>query len=188
VIEQKRIEDYVYAALSEYGCPPDKIALLQLGEPRAVPAIDAVREARDARHVFTMLGGTTGSGKTLASVLWLRDLVLADTIRANTPRLAWTPLSLKGIEFMTPTYRRSPLFVTASEVARFNRYDQGDMNRLLRAAYLVIDDLGQDYPDKSGFYLGALDEIFDVRYANKLPMVLTTNLMFRPSRSGTGSA
>jgi DNA replication protein DnaC len=40
----------------------------------------------------------------------------------------------------------------------------------------VIDDLGSEYHDAKGFFQTLLDEIIDVRYAGKLPTVITTNL------------
>jgi len=71
---------------------------------------------------------------------------------------------------------RSGLFVKSSRLARWDRYDDEAMNKLLRAPRLVVDDLGTEFQDAKGNFDAILDEIIDVRYDNKRPTVITTNL------------
>src|SRR5882724_11164612 len=68
------------------------------------------------------------------------------------------------------------LFVKAARLSRWDRYDNDEMNRLLRAARLVIDDLGTEFQDAKGNFMAILDEVIDVRYDHAKPTVITTNL------------
>lgn len=70
----------------------------------------------------------------------------------------------------------SGLFVKAARLSRWDRYDNDEMNRLLRAARLVIDDLGTEFQDSKGNFMAILDEVIDVRYDHSRPTVVTTNL------------
>ena len=167
MITTKDINRYVHNRLESYGCRPDKIE--QLASTFTTPALEAV--AGD--DMITILAGTVSSGKTLAATAWLRDRVLADAIEQNRPSNDPIENALQEIGLY---YQHPPLFASAAELCRFDRFSQEDMDRLLRAAYLVVDDLGAEYADKNGFLLGLLDELFDVRYSRKLPVVFTTNM------------
>lgn len=68
------------------------------------------------------------------------------------------------------------LFVKAARLSRWDRYDNDEMNRLLRASRLVIDDLGTEFQDTKGNFMAILDEVVDVRYDHSRPTVITTNL------------
>lgn len=68
------------------------------------------------------------------------------------------------------------LFIKSARLARWDRYDNESMNRLLRARRLVIDDLGTEYQDAKGNFMAILDEIIDVRHDHSRPTVITTNL------------
>lgn len=147
-----------------------RLQIRRLGLPAHVLAqLDGQREtiamaAMEAEPLgITVLSGDPGTGKTFAAVRWIVDFVNADE--------HWTEpgsaLMLKG---------RAPLFVTAAALARWDRYEQEPMQKLLRAPRLVIDDLGAEYLDKNGFYAALLDEVLNERYSARLPTVLTTNL------------
>lgn len=68
------------------------------------------------------------------------------------------------------------LFVKAARLSRWERYNDDEMNRLLKTPVLVIDDLGVEYQDAKGNFLAILDEVIDYRYDHRLRTVLTTNL------------
>lgn len=74
-------------------------------------------------------------------------------------------------------WRRLPgLFVKSARLARWERYDNEAMNRLLRCPRLVIDDLGTEFQDAKGNFMAILDELIDVRHDHSRPTVMTTNL------------
>lgn len=68
------------------------------------------------------------------------------------------------------------LFVKSARLSRWDRYDNTEMNRLLRTSQLVIDDLGTEFQDAKGNFMAILDEVIDVRYDHSRPTVITTNL------------
>lgn len=71
---------------------------------------------------------------------------------------------------------RQGLFVKAARLSRWQRYDDSEMNKLLRAHVLVIDDLGTEFQDEKGNFMAILDEVIDVRYDHQRKTILTTNL------------
>jgi len=133
--------------------------LEQLGRHRATLAIEAVGN----RFGILVLSGNPGVGKTFAAVHWLAAFVNDD---ANWTEPG-TAVRLRG---------RPPILVTAAALARWDRYEQEPMLKLLRAPRLAVDDLGAEYLDKNGFYAALLDEIVNERYSARLPTLLTTNL------------
>lgn len=113
-----------------------------------------------------VLSGGAGSGKTVAAAWWIL-VSLRDPAR-------WDQRDYDEHEIR----RRGPLpeFITAAHLARWERYSDAEMNRLLYAPELVIDDLGVEFADKSGSFLATLDEVVNCRYGNELPTLITTNL------------
>jgi hypothetical protein len=67
-------------------------------------------------------------------------------------------------------------FVRASTFASSSRYDQTARARWYDAAGLCLDDLGAEYLDSKGSFLVDLDELVDTYYADKRPLIITTNL------------
>lgn len=107
---------------------------------------DAMRALTKVKG-FVCLFGNTGVGKTVAATAWL------------------LALNAEGC-----------LFVKAAALARWDRYDNAEMERLLTAPRLVIDDLGTEYQDAKGNFMAIFDELVDVRDTHGLPTVATTNL------------
>ena len=95
-----------------------------------------------------VLSGGTGCGKTVAASMWLMEREDA----------------------------YGSMFVSAARLARWPRYDDREMGRLLTPNRLVIDDLGSEYADEKGNFLAILDEVIADRHANMRPTVITTNL------------
>jgi IstB-like ATP binding protein len=111
---------------------------------------EAVRQAKqNALESLIVLSGGVGAGKTSAACWWLRE-------RARRGVAGW--------------------FMTAALLARWPRYDVGEMARLLRIDALVIDDLGTEYMDDKGNFMAILDEVIDSRTANEKQTLVTTNL------------
>jgi len=69
-----------------------------------------------------------------------------------------------------------PLFLRASTFAATSRYDAKHRETVFAAPALVLDDLGAEYLDDKGSFLVDLDELIDTFYANRRPLLITTNL------------
>jgi DNA replication protein DnaC len=133
--------------------------LAQMPAQSSTIAMDAVAQP----FGILVLSGDPGCGKTFAAVKWIVDYVNDDS---HWPQPG-SAMQLRG---------RQPVFVTAAALARWDRYEQEPMAKLLRAPRLAIDDLGAEYLDKNGFYAALLDEVLNERYAARVPTLLTTNL------------
>ena len=110
-----------------------------------------------------VLSGGKGAGKTVAANKWLWDLI-------------FDPLNWENHVGRARFALHEPLLVTAAHMGRWKRYDDNEMDRLLKASRLVIDDIGTEFMDTKGSYMVLLDEVIDVRYAQMLPTVITTNV------------
>lgn len=109
----------------------------------------ATSEVERAGFKILVLAGKPGNGKTVAACRWLLDGLHA---------------------------QRPPLFVTAARLSRWDRYNNAEMDRLLLAPRLVLDDLGEEYNDTKGNFLAVLDETVCDRLSNKRATIITTNL------------
>lgn len=67
------------------------------------------------------------------------------------------------------------LFVRASTFARASRYG-AQRDEWVGARTLVLDDLGTEYTDDKGSLIGDLEELVDVYYGDRKPLLITTNL------------
>ena len=67
-------------------------------------------------------------------------------------------------------------FVRASTFAASSRYNAETRERWYGASALCLDDLGAEYLDSKGSFLVDLDELVDTFYADKRPLIITTNL------------
>jgi hypothetical protein len=143
------------------GLPPRALDLVLAGLADT-PALTAVRGATD----ICILGGAPGTGKSVAAVAWVHEYVARPE--------NWAPSD--GGSGLPTFHSAPPLWVSGPQLARISHFDQAEVNRIAKARRLVIDDLGSEYHDAKGFFQTLLDEIIDVRYAGKLPTVITTNL------------
>ena len=139
--------------------PAGMVNLLDAGFPRraiehalaADESNEMIARLRDwdvrRDNVFVM-SGSKGIGKTVAAAWW--------ALRRKSP----------------------PLFVRAATFAASSRYDRSDSDgkgRWLAASALVLDDLGAEFLDAKGSFLVDLDELVDVFYGDRRPLLITTN-------------
>ena len=111
-------------------------------------ATEAIEAVRDYSGLL-VLSGQAGCGKTAAACWWL---------------------------YRQPPGKGRGVFITASAMAQVSQFDAEANGRLRRAPRLVIDDLGMEYSDTKGYFSSLFDSLVNERYANCLPMVMTTNL------------
>lgn len=109
------------------------------------PALVRVKEWDAASESVLVLSGPPGCGKTVAATWW-----------------AWN-------------HRPWAVFLRATAFAAASRYDQERRSRWLEASELVLDDLGTEYSDAKGNFQVDLDELIDVFYGNRRPLIITTN-------------
>jgi DNA replication protein DnaC len=101
--------------------------------------------AWDLERNVAVLSGSAGSGKTVGAAHWAFG-------------------------------RRERIeFVRASTFAASSRYNQETRERWYGAAGLCLDDLGAEYLDAKGSFLVDLDELVDTFYADRRPLIITTN-------------
>lgn len=110
------------------------------------PGIEAIERWPSGERNVLVLGGVAGCGKTVAAAWWARQ------------------------------QRVAPQFVRASTFASSSRYDRETRDGWLKASALVLDDLGAEYLDTKGSLVTDLDELVDVFYGDRRPLVITTNL------------
>jgi len=122
--------------------------------PAAVAARDfvATRMGRDTGRTARVFAGGTGAGKTSAAAFCA---------------LQWSAGSAG--------------FIRATELERRGRYDRdGSLGKWLKAStLLVLDDLGAEPLDAKGYFVAMLDEIVDKFYADRQPLLITTNISLR---------
>jgi len=104
-----------------------------------------------------VLSGTHGCGKTVAATWW--------AIRR----------------------RPIPMFVRASTFAASSRYDRDTRLSWFAASALVLDDLGSEFSDVKGSFLVDLDELIDVFYGDRRPLLITTNAEMPEFKSRYGA-
>lgn len=132
-------------------------------------------EALARAAIVTVLSGGPGTGKTTAAAWWLHAYV--------TDPECWNEVDSWG---SPPKPKGIPVFVTAARLARWPRYNEAEMDRLIRAPRLVIDDLGAEFLDEKGSFRALIDEVVNERYANRRPTVITTNLDVEPFKDRYG--
>jgi len=125
------------------------VKFLALVEGTGMRQTDAMAEVKRDDFAILVLAGDVGRGKTVAASWW----------------------ALQGLR-----EKRTPLFVSSARLSRWDRYNDAEMQRLLLASRLVIDDLGEEFNDTKGNFLAVLDETISDRLANERRTVITTNL------------
>ena len=147
---------------------PERAAIVVLGSE--IEETEAIRAATGTKDML-VLSGAPGCGKTVAAALWATEEIRKPELWFYTDRMGGVYGSY-GNQF-----KGSPIvWVTAAKLARWERYDQEEMAKLLKVGKLVIDDLGGEYLDKGGFYASLLDELINERQAGSRSTILTTNL------------
>ncbi len=144
---QRKGAEAARLAVAALELPERALALLTAGGARDTEAVQALVKP----CAITVLCGRPGCGKTVAAAKWLFD-------RARS------------------TQRADGMWLTAARLARWPRYSDADMQPLMLAGRLVLDDLGTEYLDEKGSYMATLDELLNERYARQRPTVITTNL------------
>jgi len=134
-------------------------------------AIEYAKQMVAGESEGIILGGPVGTGKTHIMVATLNDIDAA-----NLPVFREMD---NGLEAFTPGhtyyYWKAVDLATALRQAISDGTDPaGDAKR---AELLFIDDLGTEY-EKAGsdFVYAAFQAIFDYRWANMLPIFVTTNM------------
>lgn len=122
-----------------------------------------------------VLAGKVGVGKSVAAAYWLLGDYAPGSSRAQAARPSHPP-GLRPLSEYGQGRAAKPLWVSAARLARWERYDEKEMNRLLRASRLVIDDLYTEYSDAKGNFQVILDEVVNDRLGNRRPIVITTNV------------
>jgi DNA replication protein DnaC len=146
------------------GIPARALDIVLAGDLDETPALAAVRGAVD----ICILSGGCGVGKSIAAVAWVHDYVAAVERWHDTGDRDGEPC---------PRYRgHVPLWISASQLARIDHYDQAAIDRVGKVERLVIDDLGAEYQDAKGFFISLLDELIDTRYSGQRPTIITTNV------------
>lgn len=125
------------------------------------PAVLGVSQHDD--KTIIVLTGAPGCGKSVSAALWLASYVF------RTDRWQQTKDGWRFAQTL-------PVWTRASELARIDHYDADVVNPLLLSSRLVIDDCGEEYLDKFGFYTSLLDEIVSTRHEQLRPTLMTTRL------------
>lgn len=149
--------------------PIDALELLERGEESNTPAMAA---ALSSPADIVVLSGGVGTGKTLAAVAWLRAWVM--------DRRHW------NIGDAGPVAVGRCAFTTAPALQRGPRFDAKWVQALMRAARLVVDDLGAEYVDEKRVFTALVEEVVNERYARRRPTLITTNLDIATFRARYG--
>jgi DNA replication protein DnaC len=113
-------------------------------------SVSAAEAAVDGDLGILVLSGSRGVGKTVAAGHWLLE--------------------------MAERRNRGGLFLDATQLVRWSRYDEAEMRKIERVGALVIDDLGIEYDDKFGAFRSFVDGLVNARYSARMPTLITTNL------------
>lgn len=150
-----------------YGVPRIFVDRIVAGDLTETAALAAVRSPSVPQ--ILVMAGDIGVGKSLAAAWWLL-----------APCLPGVPLRLRHRAEPQPVdpWRRAtsaPLCLTSARLARWERYDDKAIAKLLNAERLVVDDLGTEFADAKGSTVATFDEVINHRWSNRRPTVLTTN-------------
>lgn len=146
------------------------------GVCRDTPAMTATRSWWQSDKCLLVLAGPKGVGKSVAAA-W----VVAQQPKSGPPTSRHVDAGMPDFSNSRngrprPGWRVGPRFVDAAGLARVNRYDAAQVDELVCAATLAIDDLGVEFVDAKGAFASLLDEVINARYGNELRTVITTNL------------
>lgn len=141
--------------------PALALEIVRGGRLTTTVALQAVRENK--KPILGISGGP-GTGKTVSAI----DCIC---------RRLDDPMNWNMEATLTPQFRGGRmLFVTATAIVRWDRYDAEEMERLLHPSLLIIDDMGVEPLDQKGFAASIFDEVVDARYSGRGTTIITTNL------------
>ncbi len=125
-----------------------------LAGPERTAAVEAARAMYQSRTALAVFSGRPGTGKTLAAATWLLHAPVEYSRRNIAPRK----------------------FVTAADFVALSNFDREQFGQVAKAAYLVLDDMGQEYTDKRAYSSQRIEDLIARRHADALPTIITTNL------------
>ena len=156
--EQQADEDFhLRRRLVDWGIPVkdvERVVLSTLKDTKPYEEAKRFEGNTDPDKCILVLAGSVGCGKTTAAAWWLSQ---------PGPKSVY----LKTVD---------PLFIPTFRLERLSRYSDKDMYRVEKARRLVVDDIGTEFTDSKGNFLTLLRGIVDARYADRLPLLTTTNL------------
>lgn len=132
-------------------------ALLRAGWPER-----ALEVAEQADESTAAMCAVLAWNMTVANVLVL----------AGPPGIGKT---VAAARFALDRKHAPPTFLRAAAFARSSRFDQDERRGWLNAGALVLDDLSTE--DAKGSFVADLDELIDVFYGSRRPLLITTNLV-----------
>lgn len=150
--DEERAREERYRQLVAWGVPHRDVRLIATTSLWRTAALSAVKRP----FGILVLSGSTGCGKTTAAAWWLAD---------EGP--------VAGERYRQPL---APMFLSVARFGSLSRFDETRMRQAWLARKLVLDDLGAEYADERGAFVQLVDAIVNERYANELPLVITTNL------------
>lgn len=121
------------------------------------PAVARVRSWDHAAESILVLSGPAGCGKTVAATWWAWN------------RAPWAS------------------FIRSTTFAASSRYNNEKRDAWFAAGALILDDLGTEYADSKGNYQVDLDELVDVFYGDRRPLIITTNCTLADFKGRYGS-
>lgn len=179
--EAETAADAIARALLDIGMPvPESLLEMTATPGHAVPATPTPEDSQAARvRELRALGwplraleiaavADVGRAAMRAVDRWnpsMSAIVLAGAVGAGkTVAAAWWALGARN------AFR----FVRAAELVRVGRFDDS-WRAWLGAPALCVDDLGAEYADAKGSFVADLDHLFDTFYADRRPLIVTTN-------------
>jgi DNA replication protein DnaC len=149
--------------------------------PRSILAFDAEMAEMAERERLRMAGIPRGVLGTLMNGFQATEATQAvDAWLGTSERLLLLSGDLGTGKSVAAGYaikRSSGRWMHASEIAKAARFEHEDrMRELQRARLLVIDDVGAEFNDASGWGKAQLTTLLLTRYEDALRTILTTNL------------
>lgn len=157
------------------GVPRLHATKIHADEMYETEALRYAREFLESGQTFLVLIGEADRGKTQAACWWLREYC----------RAHWGWWRAAAACYFENRPSSDPAFTTARAIQR-RQFEKSAVNDLLDAQALVLDDLGVEAREKGEWFTALVDEIFDVRYGQRRPTVVTTNLTWDELRRRYG--